>query len=438
VNSSSAKILAQRPFARQFGTMPQPERAEVDAALAGVEDVGIVDLNSGRIAAYAWYSGIKSESVLALFRSAGTAAALKRELKTHAARAFDLPRQLVSGIAHRSSEFSLTADLDDPELGWAVAILAVASEADSDAIIGVLNPEDDPSRIASLYLLARPYIPASSRCPLIRKLLLMGDDLSQEIAIALISRWIEDEIHFGNQSLADVLREVENIDGQRVVVFGALLDFVLWRYRSRTMVGETLARIDSVTDLIESAGKRIVLDEAAVNSVLKRAGTRDLQVLAAMSHWRRDPSFAQVASARIAGGARDLLDREFAPRMQHTDAENLRDASGAEWLIDPFVQALVPDGITIEKFTTLCDGLASDALSEMTRHGTFLVDRQRAITLLVIAGRVAKRRSDEPLLRAVKEAAELLASQPRGVRMILPAEVSQRIEVELGFRIPAQ
>ena len=87
-------------------------------------------------------------------------------------------------------------------------------------------------------------------------------------------------------------------------------------------------------------------------------------------------------------------------------------------------------------FRKLHERLASDAFSRMTRYGTWLNDRKRAVALIVIAGMVAKRRSDQALLSAVAQASAELRSQPSGSHAVLSPDGIKQVEAELGFAIP--
>lgn len=84
----------------------------------------------------------------------------------------------------------------------------------------------------------------------------------------------------------------------------------------------------------------------------------------------------------------------------------------------------------------LHERLASDAFSRMTRYSTWLNDRKRAVALILIAGMVARERSDNALLAVVKQASAELLSQPEGFLRVLTPELARKVEDRLGFQIP--
>ena len=100
-----------------------------------------------------------------------------------------------------------------------MAILTVAAEADFDAILQTLGPEHDPIRIASLFLGAQPFIPPREWQPVIQKLLTLDDDLSREIVIGLLSRWIELTVTQGGmEDINRLLGELEKSGSQGPVI----------------------------------------------------------------------------------------------------------------------------------------------------------------------------------------------------------------------------
>ena len=322
-----------------------------------------------------------------------------------------------------------------PELGWAGAILSVAAEADFGAIINSLGPQDDPIRIASYFIATQPFIAPRERRPLIAKLLTLDDSLSQEVAITLLSRWVEDAVMRGGVQLEEVLDEVEKSKGRGAVILGALLESTR-RFQPPRFPAEIVDRATSIRDLIDATGKKIVVDASAVRAILKRAGVRDLNVLAAMSHWRQDPAFTQNASKALGRTAQELLDREFGTHLTLTEeAAGIRSTGGA-WSIEPLVQALTHDGIEVAVFQGYFETLATDSLSKMTRYRTFLEDRQRAIILLAVAGLVAHQRADHELIEAVKEAANRLRSQPPGVVEVISDSGRRQLEEKMGLSLP--
>ena len=432
-----AKLLNQHPYGGMASTAPRPEPDEIEAALEEIRTGGISDRDSARIAAFAWYSGVDSTGVLKLFRSRGTARILQGELNSYKHYTAQMRDLSTGGVIRQLTEFSLAKELGIPELGWAGAILSVAAEADFGAIINSLGPQDDPIRIASYFIATQPFIAPRERRPLIAKLLTLDDSLSQEVAITLLSRWVEDAVMRGGVQLEEVLDEVEKSKGRGAVILGALLESTR-RFQPPRFPAEIVDRATSIQDLIDATGKKIVVDASAVRAILKRAGVRDLNVLAAMSHWRQDPAFTQNASKALGRTAQELLDREFGTHLTLTEeAAGIRSTGGA-WSIEPLVQALTHDGIEVAVFQGYFETLATDSLSKMTRYRTFLEDRQRAIILLAVAGLVAHQRADHELIEAVKEAANRLRSQPPGVVEVISDSGRRQFEEKMGLSLPAK
>lgn len=318
MSDARAKLLNQRPYSGMVSTVPRPEPNEIEAALEGVRKTGISDRDSARIAAFAWYSGVDSTGVLKLFRSRGTARILEGELNSYKHYTAQMPDLSTGGPIRRLTEFSLAKELGIPEFGWAVAILSVAAEADFGAIIKSLGSQDDPVRIASYFIATQPFIAPQERRPLIAKLLTLDDSLSQEVAITLVSRWVEDAVTRGGVQLDEVLDELEKSKSRGAVTLGALLECTR-RFQSPPFSAEIVDRATSIRDLIDATGKKIVVDASTVRAILKRAGVRDLNVLAAMSHWRQDPVFTQNASKALGRTAQELLDRQFGTHLTLTE-----------------------------------------------------------------------------------------------------------------------
>ncbi len=195
------------------------------------------------------------------------------------------------------------------------------------------------------------------------------------------------------------------------------------------------ARLDEVWEQVDGAGKRVIQKSADIDAVLNQAGKRDLNVLAAMSQWRSgnqvEPALARCMSKRAA----EFLRRSFASAMYDPEGKG-PDVGFSERIINPLIEALKHDGIPVDLFRSLHERLASDAFSRMTRYATWINDRKRAVALLLIAGMVARERSDDTLLEAVKQAAAELLSQPEGFHRILTPESAQRVEDRFGFPIP--
>jgi hypothetical protein len=434
--SIRAKILCQQPYSGARPLTPAPEPEEISAALADViANGGVTDLDSARIASFAWYHGIESQAVLDLFRTRGTRQILQQELGSHKERHSNLPEKIPSRAFRRLSSFMLAKELDVPELGWAVAVLTVAEAADLGAIIECLGPQDDPSRIASYFLATPRFIPPQERRTLTAKLLTLGDPTSLEVAIALFSWWIEAGVERGDMEIEGVFAEIE----QNVIAGAVLLSSVLGstqRYQSPLISKEVAERATEIERRIDEAGKRVFANGKAVNKALKVEGIRYLDVLAAMSRWRNDPAFSPAGSKAIGYTVAQRLDREFSNRQNLSIDDAAMMPQVTKWSIEPLVQIALHDGIEVDVFHNYFDDLATDSFSQLTRHRTFLEDRQRAIVLLAVAGLVAYERPDAPLLAAVKNAASQLLLQPAGVVEVVDAPKREAISAKCGFSLP--
>lgn len=433
--SATAKILNQQPYSGVGPIAPAPERVEISVALAEViSGGGITSGASARIAAFAWYYGIESETVLDLFRTRGTRWILQQELGSYR-ECLELPGKVPSRAFRRLSEFSLARELGVPELGWAVAILMVAEAVDFGAIVESLGPDDDPSRIASYFLATPRFIAPQGRRPLIAKLLTLGDPISLEVAVALFSWWLEVAVERGDMDIEGPFAEIEQNAAAGAVLLGSVLGSTQ-RYQSPPFPEVIAGRATEMERRIDKAGKRVFTDTITVNKALKREGIRYLDVLAAMSRWRGDPAFATGGSKAIRYTVATLLQSEFGNRQNLRADEADRMSKVTKWSIGPFVEIASQDGIEVEVFHNYFDALATDSFSQMTRPGTFFEDRQRAIVLLAVAGMVAYKRADTRLLGAVRNAANRLILQPAGVVEVVDAQMRQDIAAKCGFSLP--
>lgn len=429
-------ILEQSPFSRSLPTVERPKPEDVATALAEVRRKGISDRDSARIAAYAWYSGAESDSVLALFRNRGVARIIKDELSSLPETTLEIKIPQNSFAFRHFSEIQLAKELGIPELGWTVAILTAAAEADFDAVTECLDVKRDPNRVVSYFLVARPFLPPPRWQRLIQKFLALGDPLSREIVIELLSRWIEVTVSQGGVELViTILGDIASDQTVGPVILGALLESTL-RFQRGRFSQEITNRVTSLQDAIEAAGKKLVIDRKAVNAILKYAGIRDLNVLAAISQWRQDPEFTQAASRAISAKATEVLEKRFGTRLEMSeDQAPLELAPSGPWSIEPLVQVLAHDGISPDLFNSYFDTLATDQLSKMTRYRTFLADRQRAILLVSVGALVANERDDQSLLKAAQDAADKLRSQPGGVVEVIQSAGRDELR-KLGVDLP--
>jgi hypothetical protein len=232
-----------------------------------------------------------------------------------------------------------------------------------------------------------------------------------------------------------VFAEIE----QNAIAGAVLLSSVLGstqRYQSPRISKEVTERATEIERRIDAAGKTVFANGATVNKALKAEGIRYLDVLAAMSRWRSDPAFPPAGSKAIGYTVAQRLDREFSNRQNLSIDDAALMPQVTKWSIEPLVQIALHDGIEVDVFHNYFDALATDSFSQLTRHRTFLEDRQRAIVLLAVAGLVAYKRSDSPLLETVKNAANQLLLQPAGVVEVVDAPKRQEISAKCGFVLP--
>jgi hypothetical protein len=412
---------------------PSPE--EISVALQDViADGGVTDRDSARIVAFAWYHGIESEAVLGLFRTRGTRQILQQELGSYRDRCPDLPENISNRAFRRLSGFMLARELGMPELGWAIAVLTVAEAADLVAIVESLAPEDDPFRIASYFIATPRFVPPHERRALIAKLL--GDPISLEVAIAIFSWWIEAGVERGDMDLKGVFAEIEQNALGGAVLLGSVLCSTQ-RYQSPPFPMEVVDRATKIERLIDEAGKSVFANRTTVNKALKVEGIRYLDVLAAMSRWRSDPNFASAAGSKaLRYTVAQHLQDAFSTRQNWTIDGGAMRPHLSQWSIEPLVQIALHDGIEVDVFQNYFDALATDSFSQLTRHRTFLENRQRGIVLLAVAGLVAYERSDALLLETVKNAANQLVLQPAGVVEVVDARKRQEFAEKCGFMLP--
>jgi len=429
-------ILNQQPYSVARPSVPAPSPEEISSALENmIAEGGITNRDSARIAAFAWYHGIESHAVLALFRARGTRYIVQQELGSYRGHLTDLPAKIPYRAFRRLNGLSMAKELGVPDLGWAIAVLTVAEEADLSAIVDSLDPEDDPLRIASYFMATPRFIPPPERRTLIAKLLKLGDAISLEVAIAIFTWWLEVGIERGDMELEGVFAEIEqNSLGGAVLLASALSSSR--RYQSPPFSEEVADRATKIERLIDEAGKRVFANQAIVNKALKVEGIRYLDVLAAMSRWRGDPAFPPAGSKAIGLTVAQLLDRQFLSRQNLSIDGSAMMPRVTKWSIEALVQIALHDGIDVEVFQTYFNGLATDSFSQLTRNRAFLEDRQRGIALLAVAGLVAYERADGLLLEAVKNAANQLVLQPAGVVEVVDAPKRQEFVEKCGFVLP--
>ena len=427
-------ILNQQPFSRRRPGEVVPEPAEVEEALNECGRRGLRDLASGRVAAYAWYQGVQNDTVLHLFRTTGAQSVLLRELSAHKARDRTNDAQLVASLEHRGIPSELARALGDPDAGWALAVVSAVELADFEALISSVGAQEDVMQLIPLYFFVT-IVPFTFRLSLTKKFLSLSDAFFRDVFISLLCRWSEDAVALEDHPITAIISEIEGSPTHRVIAIGALFDYIFRRFAYARLPDDQQARLDQVWEQINNAGKRVVEKAADLDAVLSQAGTRDLDVLAAMSRWRSGDEVEPELGRRMGKRAADFLRRSFASAMYEPEGEGPA-AAFSERIINPLIEALKHDGITVDQFRTLYERLASDAFSRMTRYATWINDRKRGVVLIVIAGMVARERSDDALLAAVEQAAAEMLSQPEGFLRVLTPESAKKVEDRLGFPIP--
>jgi hypothetical protein len=436
--SARAAVLEQRPYSGLAHLSPHIENGKISEALREIVTAGgINNRDDARVAAFAWYHGIEQETVLELFRARGVATVLREELGTHeplAENAAGIVRLLTRS---RLGTFNLVRDSKRPDWGWAIAILAVAETADFHAMTECVDPAYDPSRLSSVYLGTLFFIPGGERGRRLSKLLELGDPISIEVAIALLLWWVQVGVERGDMDINDAFSAVEENAEGGAVLLGAVIGATA-RYRFPRVAADVIERADEVDRLINEAGKRVFANGKAVNDALKVPGIRYLDVLAAMSRWREDRDFSAAASKALKYTILSYLEEEFSSRQDLSSDEAGFKGRLTKWSVAPLVTMLRRDGFQVDIFENYFRDLATDSLSQMTRHMLFLEDRQRAIILLAVAGLVASARSDPALLEAVRKAADRLKKQPCGVAEVLEAAQHAEFLEKCGFGLPKQ
>src|SRR5271168_1465704 len=215
------KILKQSPFSGRRQTEVRPDAAEVETALRECEQKGVTDRDSGRVAAYAWYSGIENDRVLKLVRAADAGKVLLRELSCYKLPGERKRLELIAPLVHRGSTFNLAQSLGNPEIGCAVAMMTVVEAADFSALVSHLDSPEDELGLICLFLLVT-FVPPASRAALVKKLSAAAGDFFQESLIALACGWIDEAVLREGLPIDAVLSEIESSGANKVAVVGAM------------------------------------------------------------------------------------------------------------------------------------------------------------------------------------------------------------------------
>ena len=124
----ASNILNQTPCSGSAPTLPAPDHEEIAAVFEDmIASGGINNLETARVAAFAWYNGVEKDAVLEAFRLSGTAEILRTELAVHQQPAIEAPYVSMGQRFPRQISYLLARELKRPDLGWALVVLTVAA-----------------------------------------------------------------------------------------------------------------------------------------------------------------------------------------------------------------------------------------------------------------------------------------------------------------------
>ena len=434
MKTARARILAAVPYGGYLRKTEPVDDQDVVEALEHLSIPGLTDRDGARVAAFAQYAGL-TEEVRPIVLRANLEEVLKLELTAQRARQYNDPERFADAISNGGTEMGIVKVLNDPEVGWALAVLALVDEFEPSVLARLVASKDDPAQLIPMYLIIRG-VDIDDQGLVLQRLLGANDQFTLACAEVLLMDWIRNDILGGRRTPADRLTAVAAAPKPRALsLFGALLDDLSRWFDHVRLDEDSASRAKLWQEKIDLTGRAIIVQPNDVDRVLKAAGRRDVQALAAMAHWQSDPNFPSRLGERIAGHARALFLREFGSAMKLNASEHLYDVAHPEWVTASLIEALTHAGLSIEDFQAAYAGLASDAFSRMTRFAVWLRDRPKAICLLAVAGYVAHRRSDKELLEAVKRAAIHAESQPAH-NSVYDDEAIASINEQLGFPIP--
>jgi hypothetical protein len=430
--SARDQVLGRTPHA---GYLVKPgaqlDEAVVEAALDEVASHGILDRDDARIAAYAHHAGLGKAVPISLYRQAGLTPILRRELATHYPRTY-LDYDRVADTLQSTSQMQIVRWLGDVKVGWSLAVLSLAYEVDASAVFGVTPIAEDGALLLPMLALIF-FVPRKERKTLLTRLVSHDDLFVRACGIAFAMQQLRESVLRGI-SPRPTLRGLRSAKKTAALAaLGAVLDdFGRWVEYAR-FDDESRSRVGVVSEGLQIVGECLARTEHDVEEVLEAAGRREVQVLACITHWRVPDENKAAIGKQIKTRADRIFDEQFASRLNRPDSYAVRDALHPEWMTLPLTIALGASGLTPERFVRAYNGLAADAFSKMTRYATWLTDRRRAVSLIAIAGCVAKNRSDGALLDAVRAAATHALSQPSIFTLVYPeGEVSRA----LGFPAP--
>ena len=432
----ASKILNQTPCSGTAPTIPAPKQEEVVAVFEDmIASGGIKDLETARIAAFAWYRGVEQDAVLGAFRLRGTTKILRVELAVHQQPAIEVPHISTGQRFPRQSSFMLAGELNRPDLGWALVVLTVAMHADLDAILDCLPPSVDPSRIATLYLATWPFIAPEDQYQVMKRLLALDEPLAADVAAGLMQIWIEFGVSRPGHSTEGAFVALEEHPAAGAMILGSIITSTA-RYYGPRVAFDVIERANAIDRRVDEAGKKVFKDRRAINSALMRAGIHDLEVLSALCRWSEDKAFTAAAGKALGHAAKEYLDLLFASRQNLTEYQAAFRSTPTKWSLEPLVDLISKHGLDVDIFQGYVSGFSTDSFSRMTRNRLFHDDRQRSIVFLAATGFAAANRNDLVLLGAVRSAAERLRLQPQGTVELLDREQQSDFEKRCGFTLP--
>lgn len=429
--NSRDTVLAATPYAGLIAQSVLIDDAVVAEALAEVAARGIRDVNDSRVVAYAYYAGVNDTIPMDLFRQAGVLEVVRRDLSMHAPRSYVDYDRTVDWVED-ATLMDLTRWFCDTSIGWSLAVLHLAFDADASAVFAAAPLSEDGTLLIPILALSF-FIPNEAREPLLTRLIMHDDPFTRACGKTLAMRYLRDAVlqHASAQLATGAIRSAEKT--WSLAALGSILDdFGRWLEDARLDEKET-ERANEILAELRELGEALVKSVEDLAAVLDAAGPRQVQVLAAIAHWRVPDEAKAAIGAEIQSRVDVIFDRQFASVLDRPQAAVLRDALYPEWLTMPLTVALGASGLSPQRFQRAYDGLAADAFSRMTRYAVWLHDRRRAVALIAIVGCAAKNRGDHALLDAVKGVAKHALSQPSLDREVYPTgEVSKA----LGFDAP--
>ena len=318
-----------------------------------------------------------------------------------------------------------------PEVGWAMACVAMAASNSPEAVIASTGSPVDRAHIIDAFLLGG-YFPEPHMTNAFEGLLRSSSPLSVLCAAELIWRALSSaSAAMADQRLSSLASADEN---SAVVAFAGVLDHLIVRgLQRRSGALEDLDVDEATAERFLQAGAEIIKRPADIRRIAQHSGRREIYVLGSLASWWQDVPLRRAANDELKRCGFSLYTELF--RETLGDGDDLDDVHVSYSMIEPLVAILSEMEFSVDQFTERFDRLACDRISRDTRFGTWLRDRTRALLLLIVCGRVAQCRGDEDLLRAVRDRAEWITTQPRADQPFEYAPVEE-LEAQLGLPLP--